>query len=134
MHIRTSFIGGTTDAYFAILSADGTTFDYSTYFGGSTVGMRDAATDIAIDSLGRAVIVGYTESSDLPTAGSAYQLVNDGGRDAFVAVINPAGTGASDLVYSSYLGGAQNEIAYGVALDSGDRIHLVGDTASNCGF
>ena len=96
--------------------------------------MRDAATDIAIDSLGRTVIVGYTESSDLPTAGSAYQLVNDGLRDAFVAVINPAGTGASDLVYSSYLGGAQDEIAYGVALDSGDRIHLVGDTASNLDF
>jgi VCBS repeat-containing protein len=127
---QTGFGGGATDAFFSILSSDGSAFEYSTYFGGSTAAVRDAGSDIAIDGSGRGVIVGYSESNDLPTAGNAHQTTNDGGKDVFVAVINPAGGGNGDLIYSSYLGGSGNEVGLGVNLHPSGIIHITGDTTS----
>ena len=76
---------------------------YSTYLGGQS---EDAATAIAVDSAGNAHVAGYSGSPDFPVTGDALQPARAGtNTDAFVSVLNPAGTG---LVYSSYLGGTGN--------------------------
>jgi hypothetical protein len=74
---------------------------YATYVGGSNM---DHITDIAIDADGRAIVCGYTRSTDLPTTVGAVQpaTLNGADRDAFVARISADGT---VIDWLTYLGG-----------------------------
>ncbi len=94
---------GYYNAFVSKLSADGTALIYSTLLGGSGT---DTATSIAVDQAGRAVIAGYTTSSDFPLAG-ALQGTFQGAFDAFAAVLGSTGTGVS---FSSYFGGLPGTI------------------------
>ncbi len=96
---------------------------YSTLLGGSGA---DAANALAVDSTGAAYIAGFTESTDFPTANPA-QNFNAGGNDVFVAKLNPAGTG---LIYCTYLGGAGDDRAYGIAVDAAGAVYVTGATTS----
>ena len=96
---------------------------YSTYLGGSG---DDQGHGIAVDSSGNAYVTGYTDSTDFPTA-NPLQAVYDGGDDAFVAKLNPAG---SALVYSTYLGGRGFDHGFGIAADSGGNAYVTGTTTS----
>src|SRR4029077_6416181 len=87
---------------------------------------------IAVDSVGNAHVAGYSASPDFPVTVDAFQRARAGtNNDAFVSVLNPAGSG---LVYSSYLGGTGNisggDKAFGIALDSAGRAWGVGQTDS----
>jgi hypothetical protein len=98
--------------------------NYSTYLGG---GGADAGYGIAVDSSGNAYVTGRTTSTNFSTQ-NPYQRANAGGADdVFVTKFNPAGSG---LVYSTYLGGAGDDIAYAIALDSSDNVYLTGSTTS----
>src|SRR5438477_898034 len=114
---------GTTDAFVAKFNADGS-LGYSTYLGGTGV---DSGNAIALDAAKNAYVVGTTTSTDFPAAGSAAQVSEGGGADAFVAVVSAAG---NSLLYTSYVGGGLDEIGYGVAVDS-TGIYICGSTASN---
>ena len=96
---------------------------YATLLGGSN---SDAATALAADSSGSAYVAGFTASYDFPTAGPE-QNFNAGGNDAFIAKLNPSGSG---LVYCTYLGGKADDRAYGIAVDSSGAAYLTGSTAS----
>ncbi len=95
---------------------------YSTYLGGST---RDEGYAIAVDSLGNAFITGLTRSIDFPTEGE-YQTYQ-GGRDAFVTKLNSSG---SALIYSTYLGGSDDERGYGISVDGSGNAYITGYTGS----
>lgn len=69
---------------------------YSTYLGGSGF---EQPNGIAVDSSGNAYVTGITDSIDFPTM-TPIQAILAGGRDVFVAKLNPTG---SALVYSTYL-------------------------------
>ena len=56
---------GLADAFAATISADGSTLDYSTYFGGS---QDDGALGATLDSEGNLIFVGQTWSGDFPNA------------------------------------------------------------------
>jgi hypothetical protein len=86
----------------------------------------NAATAIAVDSAGAAYIAGYTASDNLPTA-NPEQNFNAGSNDAFVAKLNPAGTG---LVYCTYVGGEGDDRAYGIAVDASGSAYVAGSTMS----
>lgn len=97
---------------------------YSTYLGGVS---GDEGHGIALDLTGAAYIVGTTFSPDYPTA-SAYQPTNQGGGDAFITKINPAG---SALALSTFLGGSGYDYGWGIAVDSYHNVFVTGQTGSS---
>jgi hypothetical protein len=126
---RQASAGGSGDVFVAKLNAAGTALAYSTSIGGS--GM-DMGLGIAVDARGNAYVTGYTESSNFPTA-AAWQPAHAGGpagayRDAFVSKLNASG---SALGYSSYLGGADEDIGIAVAVDATGHACVTGETRSS---
>jgi uncharacterized protein (TIGR03437 family) len=108
-----------------------------TVLGGS---VYDAATTLASDAQGDALVAGWTHSSNFPVK-NAFQpnmastimcAVPTGGAgpcpDAFVAKI--ASTGDS-LIYSSYLGGDHADEAYAVAVDGSGNAWISGYARSD---
>lgn len=100
---------------------------YSTYFGGSGV---DTVAAIAVDSAGRLVAGGVTNSPDLPLTANGFEPYYLGVISSsfvtvksFVVVLDP--TQQNQLVYSTYFGGSVNETLTALALD-GSGIDLVG--------
>lgn len=108
------------------LSPAGSTLVYSTYLGGSG---DDGGSGIAVDAGGNAYVTGVTGSTDFPTANPAQPaLAGSGGTaDAFVTKLNATGSG---LVYSTYLGGSQSEIGFGIAVDASGNAYVTGFTTS----
>ena len=99
---------------------------YSTYFGGSDI---QEVRGIAFDSAGNLLVTGYTLAKDFPVTPDAVQPKAGGNGDAFVSVVNPMAY-PNFLVYSTYLGGSQGEVAYGIAGDSAGNIYVTGYTLS----
>jgi hypothetical protein len=116
--------GSTQNAFVTKLNVSGTALVYSTYLGGS---QQDTGQGIQVDSSGNAYVAGYTFSPNFPMQ-NAIQGVFGGVADAFVSELNPGG---SALVFSTYLGGSQQDRAWGLALDSSANIYVVGDTQSS---
>jgi Beta-propeller repeat len=114
---------GGGDAFVAALDPTGATLLYSTYLGGSG---GDAGQGIAVDSAGNAYVTGITSSTDFPMA-NPWQSTNHGGYDAFVAALDPTG---ATLLYSTYLGGSNNDRGFGIAVDSAGNAYVTGDTVS----
>ena len=115
---------GQGDAFVAKLSNTGQ-LSYFTFLGGSKA---DSATGIALDLLNNVYITGSTVSTDFPTAGAVFQPLYGGGNaDSFVAKLDPTGKA---LVYSSYLGGTNTELATGIAVDTSGSAYVTGQTCS----
>jgi hypothetical protein len=102
---------------------------YGTYFGGSEI---DEVKAIALDSRGRLVVTGYTLSPDFPvTALTAVQAKNHGNADAFVSLVDLRLPASGFVLYSTFLGGSDGEVAYGVTADSADHLYVTGYTLSS---
>jgi hypothetical protein len=124
------------DAFVTKLSADGSTFLYSTYLGGIN---EDVAYAIAVDSFGYAYVAGFTRSPDFPVTpgafnvacggddkcGSTYNLQGAIVSNGFVSKLNIEGSG---LVYSSFLGGYENDQVLGIAVDGNSNAYVTGLT------
>jgi len=122
------------------LKADGSAPDYSTYLGG---GLADYVYGVAVDGSGNAYAAGVTQSSGFPTTSGAFQETFGGETtncdvgatfcgDAFITELNPAGSGLSDLNFSTFVGGSGNEnLGLGsVALDGSGHVIVAGQTNS----
>ena len=124
------------DGFVARFDVDGTgtnlSLHYATYLGGSG---NDAALGLAVDADGDAFVTGFTDSANFPTTKGLFRKIKgtlDSHTktypvDAFVAELNPDGTG---LVYSTYLGGSSMDAAYGIALDDAGNAFVAGYTYS----
>jgi photosystem II stability/assembly factor-like uncharacterized protein len=115
------------NVYVTKLNAQGTGFVYTTLVGG---GDGDIGLDIAVDSAGDAYVSGDAFSLDFPTV-NAFQSVKSSEAinvaDVFVLKLNPAG---SALVFSTYLGGTDDDQNYGIALDPAGNAYVTGYTES----
>ncbi len=114
---------GQGDAFVTKLSSDGSSLIYITYLGSSG---DDAGTDISVDGSGNMYVRGYTAGTDFP-AQNHYQL-DQGGTDVFVSKLSSTG---SSLVYSTYLGGDDNEWGSGMAIDQYGNAYITGYTESS---
>lgn len=118
--------GNFMDAFIVKINASGSAFTYATYFGGTNAQNRGNA--IAVDSGGNAYVTGETSATNFPTTLSGFQRTFQGGSfssqgDGFVTKMNPTGTA---LVYSTYLGGSDDESPKNIAIDSAGNAYITG--------
>ena len=110
-----SKLKGASSAFVAKLNPAGSALVYSTYLGGSAA---DNGSAIAVDGAGNAYVAGATISTDFPLQNPIQAALGANGGAAFVAELNPPGSG---LVFSTYLGDWQGSSGYwhrpGLALD-----------------
>ncbi len=96
---------------------------FSTFLGGA----RDEAVyALVLDGAGRPIVVGATRSIDFPASPGALDPIYGGSDDAFVMRLAADGSGVE---WSTFLGGAQDDRAWAVALDAGRPV-IAGVTAS----
>lgn len=83
--------------------------------------------EIQIDSLDNIYIYSSTKSSDFPIANALDNTLN-GKQDAVLVKFNPT---LSGLVFSTYIGGDDNDAGYALALDDTLNIYVTGGTRSS---
>ena len=151
----TTFNNG-TDIYAARLSSNGNSLLGSTYVGGSEndgINYSNAITsytspygnvteyppdslqynygdqyrgEIQVDSLNNIYIYSSTKSFDFPMV-NAQDNTLGGKQDAVLIKFNPT---LSGLVFSTYVGGSDNDAGYALALDDSLNIYITGGTRS----
>ncbi len=122
-----SYNGGDTDIILFKLTSDGSDLVYSTYIGGKN---WDRGWRIALDSEANAYLTGWTFSDDFPTTPGCFDSSLAGGSDIIVLKMNQDGSG---VVYSTLLGGSDNEFHSQIALDSNNDVYISGSAFSDNG-
>jgi hypothetical protein len=123
-----NLLGGAQDAFVSKLNSTGTApLAYSSYLGGSG---NDFGNGIAVDSSGNAYVTGTTQSGDFPTV-NFFDNSLGGAQDAFVSKFDPSLSGVASLIYSTYLGGANDDLGNSIAVDTSNNAYVVGTTLSN---
>jgi hypothetical protein len=139
------------NAFVTEIASNGASLVFSTYFGGTNY---DLGKSIAVDASG-IYVTGFTASTNFPTTNALVQqliLTNGVGTnqifitnyiwngyllngstnltstyDAFVAKFAPSGT---NLIYSTFLGGTNSDVANGIAVDGFGNAYVTGWTTS----
>jgi gliding motility-associated-like protein len=154
-----TLFGGKTDIFVSKLSPDGTKLLASTFMGGSgfdglngvdtfhydTVGFNvyivpDAGTklcynygdqfrgEVITDNVNSVYVASSTLSTNFPTtAGSLQPKFGGGKQDGIVFKLDST---LSKLVWSTYMGGTQDDGAYSLQLDSSSNVFVTGGTLS----
>ncbi|MBI3194082.1 MAG: SBBP repeat-containing protein, partial [Ignavibacteriae bacterium] len=118
---------GGYDAFVAKLDPSGSQLVFSTYIGGN--GGTDVGSRILLDSDHNIYLGGYGDSPNFPTTTGAYQETYQGGTyDAYITKLNPT---ASELLFSTYLGGNAIEYLYDITLDADRNVYVTGSTTSS---
>ena len=111
--------GGKTDAFAAVLSADGSRLTYSTYLGGS---LDDGALAVAADAQGNVIVAGQTWSGDFPVTGGAHPPAGQGGY-AFVVKLAPP---AAPVITA-----AVNAASFQPGIEAGSWVTILGTNLAN---
>src|SRR4029077_2831619 len=101
----------------------GSALVFYTYVGGGGI---NAVTAMALDASGNAYVTGYTQSTNFPTKNAAQPSYGGGFWNAIVFKISSSGK----LVYSTYLGGNNQDEAHGIAVDASGAAFVSGFTSS----
>ncbi|MFK8031939.1 MAG: SBBP repeat-containing protein [Gammaproteobacteria bacterium] len=136
-------LAGVQDVFVMELDATTGTPNWVTILGGSKT---DNSEEMALDSAGNIVIVGYTNSDDYPTL-NAFQpdyvgaSVPESASFEWDATITKLSADGANLVFSTYMGGADAdldtsgyfgfELLRGVAIDGSDNIYVAGQTSAS---
>jgi len=123
------------NAFVAEIAAGGTELKYYSYFGGTNY---DKATGIALDKDNNIYVTGYTASTNFPilnsivTATKHYDHLNGSttNTSAFDGFVAKFGPGFTNLIYSTFLGGTNQDVANGIAVDGAGNAYIVGGTIS----
>lgn len=115
--------GGAFDAFVVKVAPSGSSLDWSSYLGGSSL---DRANDIEVDAAGNVYVAGRTQSTDFPTAGG-FDTTYGGQAEGFVTKIASGGT---SVVWSSFVGGSSGDAASSLTVDAAANVYLVGGTQS----
>jgi hypothetical protein len=126
---QTTF-GGTSDAFIAKLGAGGNLI-WCTYLGGI---LDDWATGVALDASGNVLVTGYTRSANFPLANPIQSVYNNGASDDYDAFVAKLDRNGATLLYSTFLGGDNNDGAAGIAVDRAGDATVAVTTNSTVGF
>ncbi|MHA1927734.1 MAG: SBBP repeat-containing protein [Candidatus Thorarchaeota archaeon] len=102
------------------LSADS---NFTTYFG--STGAEDA-TKVAFDNDGNTLLIGQSQSNEMPTTTGVFQENRAGSDEPFIAKFSPSGA----LIFCTYLGGSSYEHITSINIDSSNNILVSGHTQS----
>lgn len=152
-----SYFDNGTDIYVAKFNPTGTTLMASTFIGGSMndgVNVNNDSTffsagppvvyefpadslqynygdqyrgEINVDSAGNAYVASSTRSGNFPIV-NGFDNTMGGEQDAIAFKFNPD---FSILMWSTYLGGTDNDAGYALALDNASNVFITGGTRSN---
>jgi len=127
---------GTYDGFVTEINPAGNGLVFSTFLGGSGY---DYAAGVALDSTG-IYVSGNTTSTNFPVTTGAAQTTFGGMSSGCVpnstttcgdATITKLKTNGSGLIYSTYLGGSQDENpGFSMAIDGGGSVYVTGQTSS----
>ena len=126
------------NAFVSVVAAGGGSLSYSTYLGGTNFDVGNA---IAFNNH-RVFVAGYTLSTNFPSTNylPGFTFLNgdantnkdkrlNGYPDAFVTAFDASAPNLS-LLYSTYLGGTNNDVATGIAADAVGSAYVAGFTCS----
>ncbi|MGH7975433.1 MAG: SBBP repeat-containing protein, partial [Limisphaerales bacterium] len=140
----TNSFDANANAFVTEIASGGTNLVFSTYLGGTNF---DEGQGIAVDNAGYVYVTGYTASTNFPTYNPLYSKLNgstnknNSAYDAFVTKFQPFSTNwilsassqtysISNLVYSTYLGGTNNDMGRSIACDTNGDAFVTGWTTS----
>lgn len=116
-----------TGVFVVKINAAGDAFAYVTILEGNKT---DLGLGIAVNANGEAFVVGQA-TRDFPVTDGAFDRNLGGQGDGFAAKLNADGT----LDYATYIGGgAGDDVAFDVAVDSGGKAYVTGRTVSGLSF
>lgn len=96
---------------------------YSSFLGGT---VEDRGYAVVVDATGNAYVTGSAISAaPFPGAAGHYQAANGGAMDAFITKVNPTGTA---IVWSTYYGGAGDDVGLGIGIDATLKVYITGNT------
>ena len=95
---------------------------WGTYVGG---GNNDEILDMTTDASGNLIACGWSDDPNEWVSGG-YDLVGNGKRDGFVIKVSPAG----QHLWSTFMGGTDDDEARGVATDASGNVYVCGKTLS----
>ncbi len=102
---------------------------YSTYITGTNGQLWPYG--VAVNSAGIAYLVGETSTSiGFPIKNAMQPTYVGGNRDGWLMKVDTTQTGTNSLLFSTYLGGDQSDVAHDVAIDHLGRAVVAGTTFS----
>ena len=138
---QTNFHGGLVngDAFVAKFDNSISTNLYYTYLGGSN---DDGALSMTVDQAGHAYVTGFTDSPNFPVQpqtglpGFSRGAHLSGGTNAVSKMypddifVSELETNGASLIFSTYLGGSDQDVAGKIAVDSAGNAYVTGYTQS----
>ena len=101
---------------------------YSTFLGGFS---GDGPNYIRQDANGRILIGGWTQSTNFPIKpGSLWTTFRGGTQDGFITCLDPAQPPVSQMVFSTYIGGSDQDAVVDFRLMAGGAVAFAGVTRS----
>ncbi len=119
-------VAGGFDAFVSKLTSAGSGLVFSTYLGGTDDENLTGKWSIATDPAGNIYVTGRTESTDFPVQNAVQGAFGAGELDAFVTKLTPQGA----VVYSTYLGGSDEDRGMGIDADADGNAYVAGTTLS----
>ena len=112
------------DVFVTKLNPTGSGLVYSTFVGGTGADQGNA---ITVDSLGNAVVAGWTQSFDFPQVNGMTVVLSSYAQHGMAFSLTPTGAAFN---FSTYLGGVNGDSATGVAVDTSGYVYVAGYTSS----
>ncbi|MFO0478573.1 MAG: gliding motility-associated C-terminal domain-containing protein [Bacteroidota bacterium] len=122
--------GGNDDYVVCKLNPTGTSLLASTYLGGSQQeggGFQTKVSSIYVDAIGDVFVSGLTNSSNYPTTSGVFQSTLAGATDGIVSKLNNS---LSSLVWSTYIGGLNDDNVCDIKIAQNTDIYICGNTSS----
>jgi gliding motility-associated-like protein len=128
---------GAYDIFVTHFNESGTALIGSTYVGGGQNDGQNALYinygdefrgEIILDNSGNPCVASFSSSTNFPTTPGAYDESYNGAQDGVVFKLT---ADLTQMVWSTYLGGSQNDAAYGLKLNVVDMVYVTGGTQSS---